>query len=251
MSTIFRTRHLACALGALLLSGAACAAELVALTEDLPPLNYKEGGVVTGYSTELLKAMARESGFDLSVTMLPWPRAYRTTLARPDTILYSLVKTEERDPLFAWIGPISPRKIFLFRLKQRKDVHVATLADARKYRIGAVYEMAATTTLMRHGFSFRKELDGAQNDESNIKKLFAGRVDLILALDWSAYYYAKKYGRKPAELVPEILVDDSHAYYFGMRKDSDPAIVRRLSDALEKVRADGLTEKLRKKYMGK
>lgn len=251
MSTIFRARHLACTLGALLLSGVACSTQLVALTEDLPPLNYKEDGIVTGYSTELLKAMASESGHELSVTMLPWPRAYRTTLAHRNIILYSLVRTEEREPLFAWIGPISPRKIFLFRLRQRKDVHVATLADARKYRIGAVYEMAATKALVRRGFSFQAELDGAPNDESNVRKLFAGRVDLILALDWSAYFYAKKYGHKPADLVPEILVDDSHAYYFGMRKDSDPAIVGRLTDALEKARADGLTDRLRKKYMGR
>lgn len=240
------------AIGALLLCGAAHAApiRLVALTEDLPPLNYVEAGVVKGYSTELLQAMAEEAKFDLSISVLPWPRAYRMALAQPDTLLYSLVRTEERELLFSWIGPISARKIYLFRLKRRQDVRVRTLADAHRYRIGAVYEMAATQGLLKRGFGFRKELDGAQNDDHNVKKLFAGRVDLILALDWSAYHYAKENGHKAEDIVPVLLVDDSHAYYIGLSKNSDPEIAARLDAALERLRAAGLPEKLKRKYLG-
>ncbi|MFD2271054.1 substrate-binding periplasmic protein [Undibacterium arcticum] len=154
----------------------------------LPPLNYEEQGVVTGYSTELLQAVLQTAGLSAPISILPWARAYQTAQTQPNTIIYSIVRTAEREPLFDWIGPISKRQIFLFKLRARKDVEVSTLSDARKYRIGAVREMAATQQLIKQGFNPEESLDLAPTDESNVKKLFLNRVDLIVALDWSAYF---------------------------------------------------------------
>lgn len=224
-------------------------AELSALTENLPPLNYQEDGEFKGYATELLRSMLTQAKLSASFQQLPWTRAYRTAKTTPNTILYSTVRTEERESLFYWIGPFSKRCIYLFRRKERNDIRLNTLDDARKYRIGVVRGMAATTMLMKSGFSVQTELDVTQSEESNIRKLFAGRVDLILALDWSAYYQAAQIGRAPDELVPVLLVDGSHSYYFALNKKSDPAVVSALAGAFEKLRRAGELEQLKKKYL--
>ena len=236
-------------IGALFVCAAIHAAELTAVTEMLPPLNYEEQGVVTGYSTELLQAMLQAAGLSAPVSMLPWARAYHTALTQPNTLIYSIVRTDEREPLFNWIGPISRRQIFLFKLRARKDIEVSTLADARNYRIGAVREMAATQQLLRQGFQLDENLDLAPTDESNVKKLFLHRVDLIITLDWSAYFLAKQIGHSAAELEPVLLLDNSHAYYFALSKQSDATLTDRLNQAFDKVRASGQLDNLRSKYM--
>jgi polar amino acid transport system substrate-binding protein len=223
---------------------------LQAVTEDLPPLNLEEDGQAAGYSTELLQAMLAQAGLHAGFAVMPWARAYRTALDRPNTIVYSMVRTHEREPLFTWIGPISKRRIYLFRLKERSDIRIRTLGDAHRYRIGVVHQMAATKSLQAAGFSYRNELDEAPNDESNVRKLFAHRVDVILALDWSAYWYAARLGRRPQDLVPVLLIDDTHSYYFGLNPGSSPDIAKRLDAALQRLRADGTVERLARKYLG-
>ena len=42
---------------------------LQAYTENLPPLNYEQGGQPRGFSVELLKLMAAEAGLDLRVAV--------------------------------------------------------------------------------------------------------------------------------------------------------------------------------------
>lgn len=242
-------RVLACAAVVLMSGGAAGAADLVAYTENLPPLNYEEDGTVKGFATELLRSVLAQAGLEADFEVLPWSRAYRMALARPDAILYSLVRTEERETLFRWIGPISKRRIFLFRRKERLDVRLKDLNDAHRYRIGVVREMAATQDLIRQGFSLDAELDNTSSDESNVRKLFANRVDLILALDWSAYYQARQLGHAPEDLVPVLLVDDRHSYYFGLSRDSSPALAGRIDEAFQKLRAAGELDRLRKKYL--
>jgi polar amino acid transport system substrate-binding protein len=215
----------------------------------LAPLNYEEQGVVTGYSTELLQAVLQTAGLSAPISMMPWARAYQTAQTQPNTIIYSIVRTAERESLFDWIGPISKRQIFLFKLRARKDVEVNTLADARNYRIGAVREMAATQQLIKQGFKPDENLDLAPTDESNVKKLFLNRVDLIAALDWSAYFLAKQNGHSATELEPVMLLDNSHAYYFALNKQSDATLTDKLNQAFEKVRASGQMDKLRSKYV--
>jgi len=118
----------ACVLGVSLTARAAGPMpELTALTEQLPPLNMEMDGRVTGFSSELLDMMAADAGIPLRKQVLPWARAYDRALRHSDVILYSLVRTPERESLFRWVGPISPRRIVLYRWADRTDIVLKTL----------------------------------------------------------------------------------------------------------------------------
>ena len=41
------------------------------------------------------------------------------------------VRSGKREGLFKWVGPLAPRKMWLYKLKKRKDINVKTLEDAR------------------------------------------------------------------------------------------------------------------------
>lgn len=225
------------------------AGELRAVTESLPPLNYEENGALTGYSTELLQTVLQAAGLKAPISLLPWARAYQTALTQADVLIYSITRTPERENLFEWIGPISRRQIYLYKLRARKQVQVKTLTEAAAYRIGLVREMAASKEFLRTSGLPDSVFDYAPTSESNLKKLYLGRVDLIVSQDWGAAFLSKRTGHKPEELEALLLLDEAHSYYFALNKQSDPAIVARLRLGLEKVQLSGRMDKLKSKYL--
>ncbi len=155
-SRLFATRLHRFAL-AWLLSASACgqavAADLEALTESLPPLSYEAKGQVVGFSSELLDMMALDAGISVKKQVLPWQRAYEIVGRQRDTLIYSLVRTPEREALFQWVGPISARRMMLYKHRDRTDIALKTLDDARAYRIGVTLESAAAKSLAQQGFA--------------------------------------------------------------------------------------------------
>lgn len=247
------------AMAALLLSAPLLmAGTLTALTESLPPLNYEVDGRVTGFSSELLDMMAKEAGLTLNKQVLPWPRAYDMAIRLPDTLVYSTVRTAEREALFQWVGPISSRRILLYKHRDRTDISLKTLDDARAYRIGTTHDSAATRNLLKQGFQINDPrapkapgLDIAQHDEMNMKKFVARRFDLLLSLDWAEAYNARNARVDPDEIQPAWVLDDSLSYWYAVNLGTDPEVARKLNAALAKLRDDGRYLELKRKYLPK
>lgn len=235
--------------GCSLLPAHVCANQLSVVTESLPPLSYEERGAVTGYSTEIIQAVLQEARLTAPIELMPWARAYQRALQQPNTLIYSITRTPERDAQFEWIGVLSNRQIYLYKLKSRTDIQIKTLTDAGNYKTGLVREMASAKEFMRKGQFPDNVVDYAPTDESNMKKFLMGRVDLAIFQNWSAAFLMKSQNRTMEELEPLLLLDGSSNYYLAMSKNSDPALVKKIRKAFEKVQQSGLFDKLRLKYL--
>lgn len=247
-------------LGALLFALLACcpvrALDIAALTESLPPLNYEQDGKVVGFSSELLDLMAREADITVHKQVLPWPRAYDMVGRQANTLIYSLARTPEREALFQWVGPISERRILLYRHRDRSDINLKALDDARPYRIGVARDSASAKALVKLGFAINGLLDTlgpgldlGSNDELNMKKFIARRFDLLVSLDWAAAYNARNAGLQPDDLQPAWVLDDSLSYWYGVNMDTDPDVAKKLNAALQRLKADGRYLQLKQKYL--
>lgn len=226
------------------------ATELNAIADDFPPLSYSENGIITGYSTELLEAMLQNAKLTAAISLAPWARAYQTAVTQPNTLIYSTTQTTERKLLFEWIGPITPRQqIFLYKLRERHDIQINTLSDSYQYRIGLVREKAATRWLINIKELPLKNIDYAPSTESNLKKLQAQRIDLIVANHWTIAFLIKSGKIRADELEPVMLLDNSNYYYFAINRNSDAALIRQLRNAFEAVKKSGQMEKLEQKYL--
>ncbi|WP_434633958.1 substrate-binding periplasmic protein [Chromobacterium sp. CV08] len=228
------------------LSAAAAAAPILAYTEDVPPLNYQENGQVKGFSTELLRLLAREAGLEVKIEVLPWLRAYAKVKDTPGTLLYTLVRTPERESQFQWVGPISPRRIYLYRLRERRDIRVSSLADLARYRNGALAGSAAAGQLA--GLGLGEQLDLGRSDDADLKKLQLGRVDLVAMLDWSMQWQLRQQGLPASTLEPAWLLDGKQQYWFALNPRSPPDWAKKLQAALERVGADGRLQAIRRHY---
>lgn len=231
-----------------LLAGRARTLTLPAFTENLPPISYSEAGEVRGFATELLRMMAEQAGITLSIEVMPWQRALQSAQAQPGSILYAVTRTPERESQFLWIGPISARRIVIYKLASRKDLGTPDLRRLGSARIGVVRESAAARQLVSEGLRPGVELDLALDDENNLRKLLAGRMDYLVMLDWAAAWRLRKAELPYTTLQPVLDYDSSKSYWFGLHPDTDPELLRRLQAAFESVRRDGRYEELRRQY---
>lgn len=227
----------------------AMAADMTAYTEELPPLNYQDGGQVSGFATELLQAVMQQAGYSVDIQLMPWARAYRLVMEGPDRVIYSITRTAQREPLFHWVGPISPRQIKLYRLNSRSDIQINSEADLQRYKLGAMFESAAAQKLAGLGLQPEHGLDLGASDAVTLKKLLQGQTELVAMLDWAMAWQLKQQGIDPIRVRPVWLLDGGNQYWFALSRATPVFKIRQLQAALNQISADGRLQKLRQKYL--
>lgn len=236
---------------ALLLQTPAFAAGINAYTEELPPLNFQQDGRVGGYASELLAAMADKAGIRLNLQLLPWARAYALVQHTPASLLYSTVRTPEREKLFRWVGPISPRRIYLYRLEKRSDIQLHTAAQLKQLRIATMFDSASQKRLQQLGLRLGEGLDSDHSDASSLGKLQLGRVDLAAMLDWAMSWQLQQAGIPAQQVRPVALLDGRGQYWYALNLQTPAETVRRLQTALNGLVKTGYAARLRQKYLGR
>lgn len=227
---------------------AAPAGELHGLTENLAPLNYQGARGPQGFSVELLRRLAADTAQSLVLDVLPWQRAVQQAAGDPASVLFSLTRTPEREAQYRWVGPITPRRILVYKLARRRGLTLERLADLGDARIGAVRDSATDRQLQAAGLRPGEQIEHGRDDATNVRKLLAGRMAFVALLDWAAAFHLRELGLPYATLEPVMALDTGAAYWYGLHRAADPRLVRRLQAALDAFKRDGGYERLRQRY---
>ena len=67
-------------------------------------------------------------------------------------------------------------------------------------------------------------------------------------LDWAAVWHLRQLQLPYDTLTPVLPQDTSKSYWYGMPADTDPALLRKLQGALDRLKRDGRYEQLRLRY---
>ena len=222
-------------------SAQAGAQTITLTTEDYPPFNFSTDGgkTMTGSATDVMNEVLKRTGIKATISLLPWERAYNDALKNKDTCVYSATRTEAREKLFKWVGPLAADSWTLFA-KQDSTITAKSLDDVKKYTIAGYQGDAKTLFLKEKGL----KVEEAMNDAQNGKKLDAGRVDLWAASSSVGPWVAKSNNIK---IKPVIAFQDVQLYAacnLGMA-DAD---IAKMNDAVKAIQADGTFEKFSKAY---
>jgi polar amino acid transport system substrate-binding protein len=231
---------------ALFLSGVnvGLAADFKIMTEEYPPYNYTQDGKLTGLSSEVMMELAKRVGHPADVEVLPWARAYGLIQQKDGLILYSMTRTEAREDLFKWVGPVASNKWVLFG-KKGAGITVGSLEDAKKVKkIGTYKDDAAETFLKEQGFT---NLDSVLNDEQNVPKLAAGRIDLWIVGELQGIHKAKMKGM--SDNLEKVFDVKDTQLYIAFSKNTADDVIAKWQSALDEMKADGSYDAIVKKYM--
>lgn len=222
---------------------------LTILTEEFPPYNFTEDGRLRGISTDILRLMLAEAGMDVPVEsfqVLPWSRAYNDVLSHPDTMLFSVTRTKERENLFKWIGPIAPNRNVLLARKDRRLI-IRDFSDVLHLKVGAIRDDAGEQLLVARGYPL-KWIDVTSDARSNILKLETGRIDLF-AYPETVFKLLVSQGGKNVEDYETVFVLHEGYVYFAVNRNTPDETVQKLQKALDALKESGKAQEMIDNYL--
>jgi polar amino acid transport system substrate-binding protein len=229
----------------LLLTGqSVLSADLTILTENLPPLNYVDDGVLVGPSVEIVREIQRRVGSEEEIQVYPWARAYKMALENENVILFGMTYTKVRHDKFKWVGPLATKRDILVA-KKDSGIKIKDLDDAKNVkRIGTLRDDTRGRLLQSQGFT---NLEPVSDEQLNAKKLALGRIDLwaykipglrtvcdLAGVDHTAF--EEVYHLREIDLM------------IAFSKKTPDSIVQMWKTAFDEMVADGTIQKIQKKW---
>lgn len=208
------------------------------LCSNLLPLNYKNPeGEATGFAVEILEEIMKRAGRPVDGSQCvfePWARAVKDLEIHPNTVLMSMAMTDQRRPLYKWVGPICKMKLGLIARKDRQ-IRIKRPDDLRRYTIGVIRDSGPEQILLNQFGVNRLMLYQLAHDTQQFGMLEVGRVDLITHTDLSSPLVLGSLGLNPADFEMVYVLKDIDLYY-AFNRETDSRLIEQLQQELEKMK---------------
>ncbi|MCL6414119.1 ABC transporter substrate-binding protein [Aestuariirhabdus sp. Z084] len=219
-------------------------------TENFPPYNFSLNGSnyakdrdIDGISVRIVREVFKRAKVNHKITLrFPWARIYKKALESEKYGVFSMVRSEEREPLFKWVGPLAPDE-WVFFAREGSGIQLSSLEDAKNYVVGGYKGDALTEYLLEQGL----EIKQAASDNLNARKLAAGKIDLWAANSFSGRFLATQENVKG---IKQVLTFDKVDLYLGLNKSTPDEVVAKLQSAVDAMHKDGTIQKIINDYLG-
>lgn len=215
--------------------------------DEAPPTNFRaDDGTVTGFTTDIVREIQKRVGNSSEIKIYPWKRAYVTALKEPGIVLFTASRNPDREDKFHWITPVTARRSVLWG-KAGSPLKISTLEDARRVKsIGVMRSGNREKYLQLRGFT---NLEPVTEEGQNLKKLIAGRVDLIFLSPIEAATLAVINGISFSEIEPRFTVYSNDSYIMMSKNGTSAETVRMWKDAAQQIKDDGTFKKIGEKWV--
>jgi polar amino acid transport system substrate-binding protein len=219
--------------------------ELTMLTEEYPPVTFMKDAKVTGFVADIVREIIARQGIPDKIRLTFWDEAYNIALNNPNVVLFSAERTEKREKLFQWVGPVGKNSA-IFYAKKGSGIKINSLEEAKK--LAAI----ATTTnwfteqyLKSKGFT---NLVSSPLPTANVKQLMDGSVKVSVFTDITVPEIVKKAGYSMDDLEPVFLVSNTY-FYIAISLGTSVEVVKKWQSVLDGMKADGTFEKIYRGYI--
>lgn len=198
---------------------------LTVVTENFKPFNYlNEHDSLVGPSAEAARELLTRCGYgETPIQVYPWARSYAQALDNKNVLIFSMVRTPERDTLFIWIGEVATMNMGVIRLKKSDSLQVSSLDDLANYSMATFIDSPFDTYFRKRGMPIKNRVG---NYLSITRLLVEGRVDFVPASVEGFLSIAEKMGY-PRHLfeVALPLPDLDKGLWIALSKGSDEELV--------------------------
>ena len=216
------------------------------LTEEFRPYNYKEKGRAAGLAVDLLRLVWHELDVpEQPIHFMPWPRAYDATISEQGTILFSTLRTPEREHLFKWAGPITLSRTYLVA-RADNPISMHSIEDLKGLSVGVVRDYASEIMLSKH--SHLASIQTMNSVQTCIKMLASGRLDLISLEEKTFSEALHCAGIDSGDFKNVWLLNETRSYY-AFNKEAPDRLVARFQKALDTLITSPHYDALMKYYL--
>ncbi len=202
--------------------------------EISPPHQTLQQGEVGGLTTILVRQLLTELQLAPAFEVYPWARAVKIAASTPNVLIYNIARTKEREAQFEWIGPIAGYRLGFVRLKQRTDIKINTLDDARAFNIAVQRGDFATEWLVQQQFRPGSQLQIQPDIEASWRMLLLGKADLLVDDPMAINSMLQKLGISATEVefawfIPEL----AQPTWLALNKNSAPGLLTALRNSYQ------------------
>jgi polar amino acid transport system substrate-binding protein len=180
MTLICRYRPIGCILFLIFFSFQSISKEIRLIAPQLPPFSFVDDGKPKGFMVETLVAVARAVGHSGTVKLVPAPRMLQEMNQGSRMISAVAAHVPLRAQKFTLLETGVEQAFSLVSLRRKGGV--LTLETARGLKsVGIIKHGYPEIFLKDQGFT---NLDTANTEDANLRKLLAGRIDAWFSSRW-------------------------------------------------------------------
>ena len=199
-----------------------------------------------GFYAEITRAAFQRVGIEFIVEFHPWNRALEMSKRGKFDGLLGAYYNEERSRYFTYTDSVYESQEVFF-CKKDAQISYASLNDLSKYMIGVVRGWGSIEILKKANLN----LDEVTDHDMNIKKLMAGRIDLICTEKIALLNLIQtKYPqwKDAIKIVPRPLVTLKIFNPISNKIPNHEKIVKDFNRGLKMIKDDGTFEKILTKH---
>lgn len=223
--------------------------DVLVVTEVMPPFQIinEEDGRLEGLGADIVEYLLKEAKIESPTHVLPWARAFKLASTTPNTIIFTLASTKERQKDFIWIGDIDRQRIFYWGLRANFNPQEISQFSAKDYYIGVSRHSNIETYFQQQSF---KKLYPLVNEDHGLQMLFNKRIDLFVESEISLRYRSQKLNLNFNELVrlDEIPALNQNLG-IAVNIDSSKELVHSLQSAYKRLESKDIIKQLRHKWL--
>lgn len=216
-------------------------------TENYPPYNMMENNKLSGFAVDIAREILNRIGSkkeNSEIRLESWSRGYSLALKKKNNMIFSTTRTQHREKLFKWVGPISKTSIGLFAKKSKK-IKIENIKDIQKYKVGAVLKDIGEQLLVQNDIEKKsiQSISGKDVINLSFKKLKNNRIDLFAYEINAAKYGARANGFDLSKYEVVYILKEGELFY-AFNKNTDDKIIYKWQKALNDMKNDGTYNKI-------
>ena len=162
----------------------------VGIVGDNKPYSFDDGPGASGFSVDVLREVARQSGLNFRFRAGSWPEIYDAFLRGELDIIDGISFSPERAQDILFTEPYHLRQTYLMHNSQTPLGKISAVSDLRDLRVGVVRDVYYRQALVAEGIP----LTSYDSVHSLIRALAFGWVDVIIGPRLTLQYYANNAG---------------------------------------------------------
>ena len=210
-----------------------------------PPSSYLDShGRLTGYATDIVRALQKLTGDSTDIQLMPESRALLTASRQANVLLYGFSRTLERENDYHWIMPLARKKWVLY-MRRDDPVQLNNLDDARVLEtIGVVRGDVREEWLRAQGFT---NLQTSSSHVQNLARLTSRRLNAIAFEPQGMQYLTRETGVLTENYRAALHFFDTEVWLL-MSRQSPASEVARWQQAALQLQQSGQLEQIAKHW---
>jgi polar amino acid transport system substrate-binding protein len=223
--------------------------ELTTATEmQFPPFDISDNGVYKGLDRDLVDAVAKQMGVQVSYLDLPWTSVLPGLEAKKfDLVIAPVTITKERMKRYAFSVPIADATAAL--MKRANDTSIMKPEDIAGKTVGGQKGTSQVEQLKAFAAKLPKPVEVKEYVDNNqsYADLAAGRIDAAVNSLPNLAYAAQQRSDTFAVVTPPF---GQPTYFSWVARLDDASFMDAINAAILKVEADGTMAKIQKQWFG-